>query len=283
VYALPEPRDFSTSDLRAYLGDGLFDMYGGEIQGAVDLIAEHGQNVGSALKLDLSDDARDMVAQCLKKWDEKTKNGTARLDEQELHIELRGYLKFLLLLTAEYPAVAMNPPYVSKKRSMNETLDSYVSAEYPASKWDLFSVFVEVGTDRCKTDGRCAMVTRDAWMFQSSYDDFRDWLIDESGIESMVHLGAGAFVELKGEVVQATAFTLTSPRKNRKGIYHRLLEPKDSEGKRKKFLTGESVYRGVEQEKFRDVPGEVLSYWMPEVVYEIFRDCLLFPSPNPRT
>jgi hypothetical protein len=130
VYAMPEPRNFSTNDLRAYLGDDVFDAHGAEIKEALDLMAEHGQNVGSALKLDLSDDAREAVAEQVALWDEKTQNGTARLDEQELHKELRGYLKSLLPLTTEYPAVAMNPPYMGSSQ-MNSELKSYVREHYP--------------------------------------------------------------------------------------------------------------------------------------------------------
>jgi len=187
VYAMPEPRDFSTSDLLAYLGNDVFDALGAEIKEALNVMAEHGQNVGSALKLELSDDTRDTVARCVAEWDEKTRNGTARLDEQELHNELRGYLKTLLLLTAEYPAVAMNPPYMGS-RQMNGELKSYVNDHYPDSKRDLFAVFMEVGEQNTQAAGRLGMINQQSWMFLSSYEDLRKHVLDTTFIESMLHL-----------------------------------------------------------------------------------------------
>ena len=124
VYAMPEPRTFSTPELRRYLGDDAFDAHGATIKEALDLIAEHGQNVGSALKLELSDDARTAVAERVAHWDDETRRGTAQLDEQALHQELRGYLKPLRLLTEQYPAVAANPPYMPAA-NMNKPLKSY--------------------------------------------------------------------------------------------------------------------------------------------------------------
>ena len=207
VYAMPEPRTFSTPELRRYLGDDAFDAHGAAIKEALDLIAEHGQNVGSALKLELSDDARTAVAERVAHWDDETRRGAAQLDEQALHQELRGYLKPLLLLTEQYPAVAMNPPYMGS-RQMNGALKSYVKEHYPQSKRDLFAVFMEVGEQNTQPAGRLGMINQQSWMFLSSYEDLRTHVLDTTLIESMLHMGPHTFDEISGEVVQSTAFTL---------------------------------------------------------------------------
>jgi len=71
VYAMPEPRTFSTSDLRSYLGDDVFDSHGTEVKEALDLLSEHGQKVGSALKMDLSDPARKALEKRVGDWEKK--------------------------------------------------------------------------------------------------------------------------------------------------------------------------------------------------------------------
>jgi len=270
VYAVPEPRNFSTSDLRAYLGDDVFDAHGSEIKEALDLMAEHGQNVGSALKLDVSDDARDAVAHCVAGWDEKTQNGTARLDEQELHEELRGYLKSLLLLTAEYPAVAMNPPYMSSGQ-MNGELKSYVKEHHPMGKRDLFAVFMEVGEQNTQTAGRLGMINQQSWMFLSSYEDLRRHVVDTTLIESMLHLGPRTFDEIGGEVVQSTAFVLQNALPQRRtGTYFRLVDEKSASAKEKAFVASEHQHPGVNQQDFEKIPGAPIAYWAESKTIDLF-------------
>jgi len=156
VYAMPEPRAFSTGDLRAYLGDEVFDAHGAEIKEALDLIAEHGQNVGSALKFDLTDEARTAVAKRVAHWEAK-EEGETGFGEQELALEMNSYLRPLLLLTDQYPTVSMNPPYLGNKQ-MNSNLKDYVKKIYTKSKRDLFAVFMEVGEAFTEPNGRLATV-----------------------------------------------------------------------------------------------------------------------------
>ena len=270
VYAMPEPRNFSTSDLRAYLGDDVFDAHGAGVKEALDLMAEHGQNVGSALKLELSDDVRDALAYCVAEWDEKMKNGRARLDEQELHTELRGYLKSLLLLTAEYPAVAMNPPYMGSGQ-MNSTLKSYAEEHYPVSKDDLFALFMEVGERNTQPAGRLSMINQQSWMFLSSYEDLRTHVLDTTLIESMLHLGPRTFDEISGEVVQSTAFTLQNVLpQGRTGTYFRLVKENSSTAKRKAFEADKYRFAGADQGDFKEIPGHPIAYWIPGPMVEAF-------------
>lgn len=47
-----------------------------------------------------------------------------------------------------------------------------------------------------------------SWMFLSSYEKLRDWLLDNTTIITMAHLGGRAFDSISGEVVSATAFVM---------------------------------------------------------------------------
>mgnify|MGYP003448397240 CR=1 FL=1 len=53
-----------------------------------------------------------------------------------------------------------------------------------------------------------AMITMQSWMFLSSYEKLREKIIKNHKIDTMVHLGARAFEEIGGEVVQSVAFVL---------------------------------------------------------------------------
>jgi hypothetical protein len=242
----------------------VFDAHGAEIKETLDLIAEHGQNVGSALKLDLPGSARDTVMHQVAEWDAKIQNGTAQLDEQALHQELRGYLKPLLLLTADYPTVATNPPYMSSNR-MNGELQSYVNEHYPNSKRDLFGVFMEVGRDALKPVGRLGMINQHAWMFVSAYEGLRRHVLNTTFIESMLHLGPNAFEEIGGEVVQSTAFVLQNAfPKEQKGTYFRLVDESSASAKRHAFEADAHRHSGVDQQDFEKIPGNAILYWLSE-------------------
>lgn len=51
------------------------------------------------------------------------------------------------------------------------------------------------------------MITQHAWMFLSSFEKLRTKLLNIDTV-NMAHLGARAFEEIGGEVVQTTSFVL---------------------------------------------------------------------------
>ncbi len=272
VYAMPEKRSFSSGDLRAYFGDDVFDQYGDEITDALHLIAEKGQNVGAALHFDLSDDARTAIANRVTHWEQKAEEELIGFGGQDLIVELSGYLKPLLLLTDSYPAVAMNPPYMSSSQ-MNTELKGYVKEHYPESKRDLFAVFMEVGEEYAEPAGRLGMINQQSWMFLSSYEDLRTHFLETMLVESMLHLGPRTFDEISGEVVQSTAFVLRNmlPQK-RNGTYFRLVEEENTAAKKRAFEARENRYGGITQKDFEKIPGEPISYWVPKDLIEDFTD-----------
>ena len=50
------------------------------------------------------------------------------------------------------------------------------------------------------------MITMHSWMFLSSFEKLRKKLLKDNIIVNMVHLGARAFDDIGGEVVQTTAY-----------------------------------------------------------------------------
>ena len=51
------------------------------------------------------------------------------------------------------------------------------------------------------------MITQHAWMFLASYENIRK-KISKKAIINMAHLGARAFEEIGGEIVQTTSFVI---------------------------------------------------------------------------
>ena len=93
-------------------------------------------------------------------------------------------------------------------KGMNKELSDFVKKRYPDSKSDLFAVFMERGLELTKPHGFMSMINQHSWMFLSSYEKLRIKIIKNHKIDTLVHLGARAFEEIGGEVVQSVAFVL---------------------------------------------------------------------------
>ncbi|MER1763467.1 BREX-1 system adenine-specific DNA-methyltransferase PglX [Proteus mirabilis] len=168
-----------------------------------------------------------------------------------------------LVLSIRYDAVIANPPYMGSK-GMNTDLKDFAKKYYPNSKSDLFAIFMERAFKLLSQYGFNAQINMQSWMFLSSYEQLRTKLLDEHTIINMVHLGARAFGQISGEVVQTTAWILSKSKTKRFGSkFYRLIEGGE-EDKRQKLLNREYEYSDVEQDHFRDIPGSPIAYWASE-------------------
>lgn len=111
------------------------------------------------------------------------------------------------ILSSEFACVVTNPPYMGGK-GMNKELSDFAKDRYPDSKSDLFAVFMERTLEMTFKNGFMSMINQHSWMFLSSYEKLREKIIKNHKIDTMVHLGARAFEEIGGEVVQSVAFVL---------------------------------------------------------------------------
>ena len=203
--------------------------------------------------------------------------GQIRMDN--LHLdetakELRQMLAQGKVLGEKYHVTVTNPPYAGSS-NLSIKVNNYLKKNYPDSKADLFAVFIERCGHLIIENGYQAMITQHSWMFLSSFEKLRKKMI-QNEIINMVHLGARAFEEIGGEVVQTTAFVqCISHIRRYKGTYCRLIEPTSQQGKENMFLGGGSRYVAV-QDNFEKIPGTPISYWVTNILYSIFSNQLLF-------
>ena len=172
------------------------------------------------------------------------------------------------VMAQKYETVCTNPPYMGSS-GMGAKLSDFVKKNYPDSKSDLFAVFIERCEQMTKKNGYQAMITQHAWMFLSSFEKLRNKLLSVA-IVNMAHLGARAFEEIGGEVVQTTSFVIRKSRiVNYKGEYCRLIEPTSQQGKEDMFLTGENRYV-ADQSDFSKIPGASVAYWLSKNMFCCF-------------
>lgn len=172
-------------------------------------------------------------------------------------------------LSKQYDAVIANPPYMGSK-GMNATLKEFAKKQFPDSKSDLFAMFMERGFNWCKESGFNSMVTMQSWMFLSSYEAMRQKLLQDRTIQSMVHLGARAFPEISGEVVQTTAFVMLGKHLDGfKPVFFRLVDTAQDQ-KEIEFKAGLNRFDVMSQASFDKIPGKTLGYWISQKTVDIF-------------
>jgi type II restriction/modification system DNA methylase subunit YeeA len=188
--------------------------------------------------------------------------------------ELIPILEVGQALSQQYDVVVTNPPYMGSS-GMDKKLSSYVKKHFPNSKADMFAVFIEVCGHLTKKDGLYGMITQQSWMFLSSFEKLRKKLLKKE-IISMIHLGARAFDEIGGEVVQTTTFILLNNSVDHFiNSFIRLVEINGEDNQERAALRaiGEhdcGYYFERGSTNFKKLPGCLIAYWIGESIPSIF-------------
>lgn len=186
---------------------------------------------------------------------------------------LRGLLPLVQVaeaLALKYDTVVTNPPYMSSS-GMGSKLIDYAKKNYPNSKSDLYAMFIQVCIHFGKRHAFEALITQHSWMFLGSYEKLRDDIYKKT-IVNMAHLGARAFEEIAGEVVQTTAFVLyNSEILDYAGKYVRLVAETSQNDKEKKYLSKENLY-SKRQKDYASLPSAPVGYWVGDAVFRAFKE-----------
>lgn len=186
---------------------------------------------------------------------------------------LRGLLPLVQVaeaLALKYDTVVTNPPYMSSS-GMGSKLTDYAKKNYSNSKSDLYAMFIQVCIHFGKRHAFEALITQHSWMFLGSYEKLRDDIYKKT-IVNMAHLGARAFEEIAGEVVQTTAFVLyNSEILDYAGKYVRLVAETSQNDKEKKYLSKENLY-SKRQKDYASLPSAPVGYWVGDAVFRAFKE-----------
>lgn len=178
------------------------------------------------------------------------------------------------IMSVKYDIFITNPPYMGRN-GMGDKLKNYLDINFQNSKYDLFAVFMELSSIYLKNKGLLGIINQHTWMFISSYENLRFSIINIKSIINMIHLGARAFDDIGGEVVQTTAFIFRNTSiNNYNGIYCKLTEPTSQFGKEKMFLSEENRFI-CSKNKFLNIPGNPFAYWLGNKFSLVFKNSTL--------
>lgn len=264
IYAFPESTGFTSEEVALFTQN----QHVQEVYKAFEALRE-GKNIGSALKISLSDAAREVLIAQYYAWNNKDKQGTLDIEEIGVWYKLKSYTEVALVLSKKYSAVVANPPYLSN-RKMNGVLKDFLIENYPLTKSDLFAVFMEVSSNLTVVNGLNGIINQHVWMFTATYDDYRINFLNNYSINSLLHLGPNTFDEIGGEVVQSVALVFTNGKVNSSTIYHRLISESDNSLKEKCFLEKKNIFIKKGNDDFFKIPKFPIAYWVNDYFYTFF-------------
>jgi len=190
---------------------------------------------------------------------------------EELSEKLLPVLEQAALLTDRCEVVVTNPPYHNK---YNPTLKKFMHKEYKDYKQDLYSAFIYRCAEWTVKNGYAGLMSPFTWMFISTHEKLRRYVIETKGISSLVQLEYSGFA---GATVPVCTFVIQNQNVNSVGQYVRLsdfpgpsMQPvKTSEAAAN---SGVSYRYTFDSKDFADLPGAPIAYWASDQVRKVFRD-----------
>ncbi len=186
--------------------------------------------------------------------------------------DLLPFVQVTQVMAQKYDVVVTNPPYMGGN-GMGSNLSEYVKKNYPDTKSDLFSCFIEKGFSLTKNTGFVAMITMESWMFLSSFEKMREKIIQTKNIRNMVHmpyLGKGGTSLGINFGAAAVVFDNRKISKYKAQYDYICYYETNDEGVPLSFPTINERYKTASLDDFSRIPGKPISYWAPINIFSIF-------------
>ena len=241
-------------------------------------VFQDAKELGSILNLNCTLEQLDNIKNHLNRIieDSINKDLVTQSEISELNDLLKPLIKQAQLLVQKYDVVITNPPYMAPDSKQK----LYVQKNYPDSKSDLFAVFIEKCNFLTKKNAYQAMITMHSWMFLSSFEKLRNILLINNTIINMAHLGARAFEDIGGEVVQTTAFVFENASiKDYQSNFKRLVDFNSQDAKEEEYLKDANLYASSAT-NFSKIPGSPIAYWVSKNLLFAFNKSTLSTVAN---
>ena len=177
------------------------------------------------------------------------------------------------VLAQKYDVVVTNPPYLGSSR-FSTKLNDFVIANYPDVKADLSMVMYKHALrDMCQKNGFVSFITTTSWMFLSSFEKLRGFVLAGYDFESLVDFGTELFEGKVGHnpIVawvnrkSHTDHAMTSIR-----LVDYCYSRRDE--KETEFFNKKNYYY-PKQSNFSKIPGSPVAYWVSRQLFAIFQNC----------
>ncbi|WP_201566910.1 BREX-1 system adenine-specific DNA-methyltransferase PglX [Psychrobacter sp. JCM 18900] len=265
-----EPISFDDDELDEYMDFIGRDLFTADLEITLRQFDE-ADNFGSLIRPELKD-----VAEVLEQLHAADVSGQLFLSQT--HQKVLKLLKQADYLSPHYHIVVANPPYMGGK-GMNGRLKAWSKKEYPNSKSDLFSMFVERCLGIVLDKGELGFITPFLWMFIGSFEAFREDLLSNCHITSLVQLEYNSFGPA---CVPVCTFTVhKKPSMTYEGRFIKLTDFKGENIQAPKVLEAidqtdvDWSYKASTTD-FLGLPSKPIAFWISDNIKKIFKNGVPF-------
>ena len=188
------------------------------------------------------------------------KTGQLNLEDTNYALQLNAW-NFKRLLAQKYDVVVTNPPYMGGS-GMNAKMSEFVKENYPDSKSDTFSAFIERGLEWIRPTGYNCMVTMQSWMFLSSFETMRKKVLSTRTITNLLLME-----NMVMGIAFGTAVTNLYGRhvSDYKGQYNYMTMKDIEEEKPINFPTANKRNCTANADNFAKIPGSPVAFWLRSI------------------
>ena len=171
-------------------------------------------------------------------------------------------------MAQKYHVVVTNPPYMSITNASVQ-LNSFAKNNYPISKFDMSTIFMEKSIAMCTKVGMMAMINIPVWMSKSSFEKFRCMLLNNHTFVNMLHNGRGIF----GSDFGTTTFVIRKAYLEKyAAVFHQLFDEMGAvdsvEQKERWFFERKGLFVS-EQRRFKKIASNPIAYYTSDKLLKI--------------
>ncbi len=188
-------------------------------------------------------------------------------------------MNFAELLIQKYDVVIANPPYLDSS-DMTDEYKKFLKDRFKGFDKNLYAAFIKRCADFAVEGGYVGMITPQTYMFISSYDETRKWILNKNQLIDFAHFGLGGVF---GEALVDTAVIVLekAPPNSDECVFFNLVKFERGNAKTKREALKEAVEaisNGKEcayvhllnQFEFKKIPGYPFVYWISDRIRELF-------------
>lgn len=174
-------------------------------------------------------------------------------------------------LSRRFTCTVANPPYMGSS-SFNPFMSKWVKKNYPDTKSDLCTCFIERIIDFASAKGTVSLVTSDTCMYLSSFERMRNTLVDKHTLIALIDTrGSNAHPDVfdanTGWVIQSNHIP------GYKGAYFKLnqkIGEKDAALKEAIQNPTRGWFYRRNADAFKQIPSTPIAYWASDAMLEAF-------------
>lgn len=190
-------------------------------------------------------------------------------------LKTQDAITFLELLTTEYDVASANPPYTDSS-DLGVELKKFIEDNYKKPfkfHTNLYATFIKRCYELTRSDGRIALIHPDTFMFISSFEAVRQFILNKLQIDCLVHFGTGGVFGTALRVVYPAMYIMDKRISDTPSIVIDLRDIKmdptlEREALIRKVQNQEFIF--VHKERFKIIPSNPFLYWISDQFVRMF-------------